>query len=137
MTDNEIKSTKGMCKYTLCPEALEIINRKNKEIETLEKRLEAVQGAKCAYSYDGETIEYCVHSPCPICKTADQIKAEAVKEFAERLKDEGKKNIDKYTPKGCDLYFENGTLCGYVAMKETIDNLVKEMTAEASGNAKS
>lgn len=63
---------------------VDLINRQKAEIERLEKRLETVQGAKCVYSYDGETIEYCVHSPCPISKTVDQIKTEAYKEFAEK-----------------------------------------------------
>lgn len=56
------------------------------EIDMLTKRLETVQAAKCVYSFDGETVEFCVQSPCPICKTTNQIRAEAIKEFAERLK---------------------------------------------------
>ena len=92
--------------------ALDLINRQKAEIERLEKRLEAVQGAKCVYSYDGETIEYCVHSPCPISKTADQIKAEAIKEFAERLKSSEYK--EEYAEHLCYM----------------VDNLVKEMAGE-------
>lgn len=99
MTDNEIIkalkdwSERGM---TFCnvgmPEfarnILDLINRQKEEIERLEKRLETVQGAKCVYSYDGETVEYCVHSPCPICKTVDQIRAEAIKEFLQKVNEQ-------------------------------------------------
>ena len=41
---------------------------------------------KCVYEYNGEITEYCVQSPCSNYKTAEQIKAEAIKEFAQRLK---------------------------------------------------
>lgn len=58
-------------------------------------------------------------------------KAEAVKEFWEKLKVEGKKKVDYYTPDGCDNYFRNGTLCGYVAMKEAGDSILKEMIGDA------
>lgn len=50
------------------------------EIERLKKC------PKCVYEYDGEIMEYCVQSPCSNFKTVEQIKAEAVKEFAEKLK---------------------------------------------------
>lgn len=60
----------------------------------------------------------------------EQVKAEAIKEFWELLKVKGKERVDYYTPNGCDFYFSNGTLCGYVAMKEAGDNLVKEMVAK-------
>ena len=41
---------------------------------------------KSVYEYDGEIMEFCVQSPCSNFKTVEQIKAEAVKEFAEKLK---------------------------------------------------
>ncbi len=88
------------------------IAEKEAEIERLEKRLKAVQDAKCVYSYDGETIEYCVHSPCPISKTADQIIVKAVEEFAEKLK-----------PLVDD---------GYVV--DIIDSLVKEWREKSNGD---
>ena len=40
---------------------------------------------KCVYEYDGEIMEYCVQSPCPNFKTVEQIKSEAVKEFADEF----------------------------------------------------
>lgn len=70
-----------------------------------------MQGAKCVYSYDGETIEYCVHSPCPISKTADQIRAEAVKEFWGKLK-------------------QQNTMDARIVSVASGDYLVKEMVGE-------
>ena len=42
---------------------------------------------KCVYEYDGETMEYCAQGACPNFKTVEQIKAEAYKEFAERIRE--------------------------------------------------
>jgi hypothetical protein len=60
----------------------------------------------------------------------EQHRSYAIKEFWDRLKEEGKKKVDYYTPEGCDLYFSNGTWCGYIAMKEAGDNLLKEMVGD-------
>ena len=68
--------------------ALDLINRQRAEIERLK------ECPKCVYEYDGEVTEYCVQGPCPNFKTVEQIKAEAYKEFAERLC-EGKVSNDK------------------------------------------
>ena len=59
---------------------LDLINRQKAEIERLK------ECPKCVYEYDGEVTEYCVQGPCPNFKTVEQIKAEACKEFAEKLK---------------------------------------------------
>lgn len=66
----------------------DLINRQRAEIERLK------ECPKCVYEYDGEVMEYCVQSPCSNFKTIEQIKAEAYKEFAERLC-EGKVSNDK------------------------------------------
>ena len=68
-----------------CPQmtanaALDIINRQKAEIERLK------ECPKCIYEYDGKTTEYCVQGPCSNFKTVEQIKYEAYKEFAEKLK---------------------------------------------------
>lgn len=60
---------------------LDLINRQKSEIERLK------ECPKCVYEYDGEVTEYCVQGHCSNFKTVEQIKAEAYKEFAERLKD--------------------------------------------------
>jgi hypothetical protein len=103
MTDNEIIKALSICydynssdgcekcpyygKWLSCGElkakdALDLINRQKAEIERLSDR-----NHKCIYLSDDETTEYCVDGPCPKFKTEAQIKAEAVKEFAERLKE--------------------------------------------------
>lgn len=109
---------------------LDLINRLNAENEKLNIELKAMRGAansykaeierlkkctKCVYEYDGEITEYCVQGPCSNFKTVEQIKAEAYKEFAERLK--------SYL-----LLNEKGKMS--VVSYEDIDNLLKEMVGE-------
>ena len=62
--------------------ALDLINRQKSEIERLK------ECPKCVYEYDGEITEYCIQGPCSNFKTVEQIKAEAYKEFAEKLENE-------------------------------------------------
>lgn len=69
----------GFCVDDAMKEALALINRQKAEIERLQ------ECPKCVYAYDGETMEYCVEGPCPNFKTAAEIRAEAVKEFAEKV----------------------------------------------------
>lgn len=57
----------------------EVIERQDAEIKRVK------ECPKCVYEYDGEITEYCVQGPCSNFKTVEQIKAEAYKEFAERL----------------------------------------------------
>lgn len=73
---------------------------------------------------DGEVMEHCVQGPCPNFKTVEQIKAEAYKEFAERIKLSIKVNVVE-------------TLCNDVRgvykaeyVLDDIDNLLKEMVGE-------
>ena len=66
---------------------------------------------KCIYEYDGKTTEYCVQGPCSNFKTVEQIKTEAIKEFAVRLK--------------CGVPQETG-----VIRCSDVDNLLKEMVGE-------
>ena len=84
--------------------AEEEITRQQTEIERLK------ECPKCVYEYDGEVTEYCVQGPCPNSKTVEQIKVEAYKEFAEKLKKE--------------LSF------GHYIQPDQIDNLFKEMEGE-------
>lgn len=68
---------------------LDLINRQKAEIGRLK------ECPKCVYEYDGEMTEYCIQGPCPNFKpvyvsadlTIKQIKAEAYKEFAERMRE--------------------------------------------------
>ena len=93
---------------------LDLINRQKAEIERLK------ECPKCVYEYDGEMTEYCVQSPCSNFKTVEQIKAEAYKEFAEKLKKEIRLEDD------CDY---NCRECCYECNDYVIavDNLLKEM----------
>lgn len=114
MTDNEIIKTwewhispvhcNGMeiysavveCSRELVENTLDLINRQKAENERLKVDL-----AKCSIRLDN------------LYKTADEIKSEAIKEFAERLKE-----------KATSTFYEEHK---YVDT-EDIDNLVKEMT---------
>ena len=103
------------CSQITANAALDLINRQKSEIERLK------ECPKCVYEYDGEVTEYCIQGPCPNFKpvyvSADlsikQIKNEAYKEFAERLKKE------TISDRGYDIL-----------QKGTIDNLLKEMVGE-------
>lgn len=86
---------------------LDLINRQKAEIEMLK------ECPKCVYEYDGEITEYCVQGPCSNFKTVEQIKVEAYKEFAEKLKKE------TLSDRGYDILQQG-----------TIDNLLKEMVGE-------
>lgn len=95
MTDNEIIKALECCKKDDCDNcpnnfgncyanlsgyAIDLINRLQAEIERLK------ECPKCIYEYDGKTTEYCVQGTCSNFKTVEQIKSEAYKEFAEKLK---------------------------------------------------
>lgn len=131
-TDEEIKSSLEViattqncneckirnCKWGTCNcsqitanAALDLINRQRVEIERLK------ECPKCVYEYDGEVTEYCVQGPCPNFKTVEQIKAEAYKEFAERLNE--KAQI-------ADCFNSYSVVVG----ARFIDNLLKEMIGE-------
>jgi len=122
MTDNEIIKALKCCEYTdelcyMCPEikdseciqrlhtmALDLISRQRAEIEYL------------------KSIKF----PCGIqvevsTKIENEIKSEAIKEFAERLK-EGEVYMRIEFPNT-----KNGTE-DYIVLSDDIDDLVKEMT---------
>lgn len=101
--------------YPLIRKSLDLINRQKAEIERLK------ECPKCVYEYVGEVTEYCVQGPCSNFKTVEQIKAEAYKEFAERIKMSIKANVVE-------------SLCNDVKgvynaeyVLDDIDNLLKEM----------
>ena len=115
--ENEVKSTEYVdsdycdgVDLTLIKSAIDLINRLQAEIERLK------ECPKCIYEYDGKTTEYCVQGPCSNFKTVEQIKSEAYKEFAEKLK----KRYDNpvWYLGGSNGFFDN------------LDNFVKEMVDE-------
>ena len=93
------------CSQITANAALDFINRQKAEIERLK------ECPKCIYEYDGNTTEYCIQGPCSNFKTVEQIKSEAYKEFAARLK--------------CGVPQETGVIRCY-----NIDDLVKEMVGD-------
>ena len=105
------------CSQITANVALDLINRQNAEIERLK------ECPKCVYEYDGEVIEYCVQGPCPNFKSVEQIKTEAYKEFAERLKNKIKTECNPYGKPTYD-YDTSISIMNYM------DNLVKEMIGE-------
>ena len=68
------------CSQITANAALDLINHQKAEIERLK------ECPKCIYKYDGKTTEHCVQGPCSNFKTVEQIKSEAIKEFADKLK---------------------------------------------------
>lgn len=103
----------GCCDEIILTErVLDLINRQKAEIERLK------ECPKCVYEYDGEITEYCVQGPCSNFKTVEQIKAEAYKEFAERLKNAAMSCLigDKYSYK--------------IVTTKGIDKLLKELVGD-------
>ena len=98
------------CRRMCAKNALDLINRQKAENESLKVDL-----AKCSIRLDN------------LYKTADEIKSEAIKEFAERLKDEMRLEDDcRYDCMNCPYECK-----GYVPI---IDNLVKEYEKGRQGN---
>lgn len=111
----------GMCIFVdddlgLQNYALDLINRQKSEIERLKER------PKCVYEYDGEVTEYCVQGPCQNFKTVEQIKAEAYKEFAEKLK----QHIDI----GHLIPPSEGICFSIVGVIKIVDEVLKQMVGE-------
>jgi hypothetical protein len=123
-------------KKNLTISALDLINRQKAEKENLEIEIQAMRNAANGYKaevervqakYDNMQIGYDLavaernanmRSFREICKQLKTAKAEAVKEFAERLKEE----ID------CDVHTSEGF---YFMVQDAIDNLVKETVGDA------
>ena len=127
------------CNTRITKDALDLINRlqakvikeqnKNSKLRNERNHLQAEierlkECPKCVYEYDGEMTEYCVQGPCPNFKTVEQIKAEAYKEFAERLKEHA--------------YLDNG-ITGFQDMVvdlSDIENIADEMAGEDNAKEK-
>lgn len=93
------------CSQISANAALDLINRQKAEIDRLK------ECPKCIYEYDGNTTEYCIQGPCSNFKTAEQVRTEAYKEFAIRLK--------------CGVSITSG-----IITCDDIDNLLKEMLGD-------
>lgn len=89
-----------------------IVRKAEKEITRQQSEIEKLKECpKCIYEYDGNTAEYCIQGPCSNFKTTEQVRTEAYKEFAVRLK--------------CGVPQETG-----VIRCSDIDNLVKELVGD-------
>ena len=108
---------------TIIPYALDLINRQKAEIERLTYELECLlchaTGNKLSeHTYPLGTMENCVDEYIDEC--CEEAKAEAYKEFAERLK-----------AKSVSLYKNGEEIVSAIPItKEDVDNLVKEMVGE-------
>ena len=101
------------CSQITANAALDLINRQKAEIERLK------ECPKCIYEYDDKTTEYCIQGPCSNFKTVEQIKSEAIKEFAEHLKERWSNN-----------YYDSPD----VDFDEFVDNLLKAYEKGRQGN---
>lgn len=109
------KTSTSKCINNLMKDALELINSQ----KALIKRLTS---GKCVYLSDDEITEYCVEGPCPNYKTEAEIKAEAYKEFAERLK--GNSNKRDFVCSGALVKTD------YTITEKELNNLLKEMVGD-------
>lgn len=108
--------TKFQCLYAIKVYALDLINRQKAEIERLK------ECPKCVYEYDGEITEYCIQGPCSNFKTVEQIKSEAYKEFAEKLK----RHVDVG-----HLISPSEEICFFTAgVIKIVDRVLEEMVGE-------
>ena len=132
--ENEIRSAEYVdsdycdgVDLTLIKSAVALINCQKAEIERLK------ECPKCIYEYDGNTTEYCVQGPCSSFKTVEQIKSEAIKEFAEKLNAKCDGMIkDKWNSNVAPISWAEA----YSDFKDDIDNLVKEMIYEQKSEVK-
>jgi len=105
------------CQQAAAQDALDLINRQKAEIERLNEVVERIQ-------------HHCRQLCILEAKQVNNIKAEAIKEFAERLKDE----MESKAWVEYETY--DGFLRDFYDITEThiaIDNLVKEMVGDNNG----
>lgn len=88
---------------------------KTEQLETAKADIKKLTSGKCVYLSDDETTEYCVEGPCPIYKTEAEIKAEAYKEFVERLEERASKG-----------FWETDSYIGL----EQINDILKELVGD-------
>ena len=120
------------CAYKLSENALDLINRQQAKIEAFEAKTVIQKGLVDRQRAEIERLqkelalkglEYTLlerdraKDICDFAEELKTIKAEAIKEFAERLKE--KLDCDVHTPEGF-----------YFMVSDTINNLVKEMVGE-------
>lgn len=93
--------------------SIELINRQQADIENLKIENQSLRGTANSYK-----LHY------------NEARAEAVKEFAERLKDRIVNFQSVYPIESATLAFLNGSSHRQLEILEIIDNLVKEMAGD-------
>lgn len=109
---NDDRLTSSECMGELMKDLFDLTNRQQAESEKLEIELKAMRGAANSYKAEVERLQKENERFADIGKMYSEIRAEAIKEFAERLK-EMKLNKQVLRLPLLDL---------------DVDNLVKEMT---------
>ena len=125
------------CSFVIIDKTLDLVNRQNAEIERLKQENKE-------YCEDNRIIAYqrnqrdkeirALHNQLNGLNFMDkQIKSEAIKEFAERFS----KALSEFDMSSVGLPdYDRGYKDCMTAIKDTIDNLVKEMTEEGHGRTK-
>ena len=119
--------TFGNCEHNAMRNALDLINRQKAEIERLQNILLKFMDEVARWE-EKKGIDVSELPLIPICDEGrdaiDHHRAVAIKQFAERLKE----NVESY-----DVTTGYKITIVHAVEEETIDNLVKEMVGEASG----
>ncbi len=105
------------CMHTLYLNALDLIKRQKAHIETMESNLKFVRGTATRLIDENERLTKAIDNYEACLVSVEKIKANAIKEFAERLK--------AYL-----LLRSHGQMS--VVSFENIDDLVKEITEETT-----
>ena len=132
---------KDCCIVQTGAKALDLINRQQAKIANLEIELKAMRGAANSYKAEVERLQGCVKTEEEVRAIAKEtiynqiqsIKAEAVKEFAERLiQKDGEMNhiFDDCADILVPEEYKKGRDEKTKEIRQTIDNLVKEMVGE-------
>ena len=111
-----VKCTSG-CIAELMKFALDLIKRQQAEIDRLTVELQAMRGAANSYKAEVERLKKETEQFANVGKLYSEVKAEAIKEFAERLK-------------ANRPHLNTGEQVFYIR-PEAVDDLVKEMIGGA------
>lgn len=125
MTDKEIIKALDYCKdccANINIDIIDLINRLQADIERLKNKNEILSiNADTAFQ-DGLNEAQGLY--------AEQVKAEVIKEFAERLKDRIVNSPSAYPIENATLAFLNGSSHRQLEILEIIDKLIKEMVGD-------
>ena len=122
MTDNEIIKELNLRIDDFSRETLDLIKRQKAEIERLNVELKAMRGSANSYKLENERLQKNIDGLNIFTKNHIKvIRLQAIKEFANRLKNKIKTECNPYGKPTFDYDTSLAIMC-------YIDNLVKEMT---------